>query len=163
MKTSYDKRTKVVPYQVGQYVYVWRPRPPHNKNKFYDHFYGPFKIIKHVTDYTYKLDLGGKSKMHDVVPHDLLRLAPEHYAPQIERPREYDQKSLELDHRMEVIPEESEILPSEPPTQHEENTSVQRPVIHIQHQNHDLNNQHPNRQLRDRAGLRPPDRFQAGF
>ena len=85
-KKQYDKRANIIPFQAGQYFYVWRPRPPHNKNKFFNHFFGPFKIIKKVTDFTYKLDLNGNSRMHDILPHDLLRLANQH---ETDKRREY--------------------------------------------------------------------------
>ena len=36
---------------------------------------GPFKILSKVGDYVYKLDTGN-SRIHPIVPHDLLRLEP---------------------------------------------------------------------------------------
>ena len=78
MKTHYDKRQNLTEYKPGDYVYVWRPRPAGNKNKFFDHFFGPYRVIsKHTDSYSYKLDIGTSSRMYDIVPHDLLRKAPD--------------------------------------------------------------------------------------
>ena len=76
MKKQYDKRQKIIPYKPGDYVFVWRPRPAGNKNKWFDHWFGPYKILANHTQYTYKLDIGTSSRMYDILPHDLLRLAP---------------------------------------------------------------------------------------
>jgi len=161
-KTKYDKRAKVVQFEPGQFVYVWRPRPPHIKNKFFNHFYGPYRIIKKITEFTYKIDVG-KSRMHDVVPHDLLRLAPDN---QLNTHREYQAPLLDFEHTLEIIPEL--------PEQEQGNTQLQpvrddRPITFIQENTNNpiiLNDNPPEnvRQmtLRDRNALRPPDYFQAG-
>jgi hypothetical protein len=158
-KKQYDKRANIIPFQAGQYVYVWRPRPPHNKNKFFNHFFGPFKIIKKVTDFTCKLDLNGKSRMHDIVPHDLLRLANQHDTDTL---REYQPIQLDLEHenRLQTIPEETDTDPNQ-----NEPALENRPLIMIPAQ------QGPDPvvvpagglapyNLRNRANLRPPVRYQ---
>ena len=77
MKTKYDKRMNEIKYKIGDKVFVWRPRPPGNKNKFFDHWFGPYEILSKNTDHTYKLNIGDKSRMFDIVAHDLLRKAPD--------------------------------------------------------------------------------------
>ena len=45
MKEQFDRSSHVVHYNVGNFVYVWRPAPAGcDHRKFYDHFRGPFKI-----------------------------------------------------------------------------------------------------------------------
>lgn len=157
-KKQYDKRSKIIPYQAGQYVYVWRPRPPHNKNKFFNHYFGPYKIIKKVTDYTYKLDLGSKSRMHDIVPHDLLRLANQENLP--DKLRDYQPLQLDLEHKLQTIPEDEE------DTNQDETTANanERPLIMIPAQQGQGPLVAPAGRLgpynlRDRAHIRPPDRY----
>ena len=160
MKKSYDKRVHIIPYQPGQYVYVWRPRPPHNKNKFFDNFFGPFRIIKKITDYTYQLDIGSKSRMYDIVPHDLLKLAPNQPNTGPTEVNEYDPPKLDLDHRLEMIPEQPEPRPAFS-DQVDNQVPAERPVIVLpQHQD---NNIVAPRQLRLRAALRRPEYYQAGY
>lgn len=160
MKTSYDKRSRVTPYKVGDFVYVWRPRPPHNKNKFFNHYFGPFKIVKLITDYTYKIDVGSKSRMHDIVPHDLLRLASSPRDSENKDRIEYDPIDLDLEHRLEIIPEENE---PEGSTTRNGDLTDDRPVIMMDFQQN-VQLQPPiarhNMQLRDRNNLQRPDRFQ---
>ena len=76
MKTKYDRRMNEIKYGVGDKVFVWRPRPPGNKNKFFDNWFGPYEILAKNTDHTYKLNIGDSSRMFDIVAHDLLRKAP---------------------------------------------------------------------------------------
>ena len=121
MKKNYDKRSKVVPFKPGQYVYLWRPRPPDNKNKFFNHFFGPYKILTQITDYTYKIDTGNKSRIHPVVPHDLLRPAT-NYDPEKSPQIEYGEQNLELDHTLEIVPNQ------ETPQDFDQTTNT-RPVI----------------------------------
>ena len=158
MKTSYDKRSLVVPYKVGDFVFVWRPRPPHNKNKFFNHYFGPFKIVKLITDYTYKIDVGTKSRMHNIVPHDLLRLASSPKDSDSSSRIEYDPIKLDLEHRLEIIPEETE------PEAAYDNGPDNRPIIMMdaEQDNDQPNIARHNMQLRDRNILQPPNRFQAG-
>ena len=157
MKTSYDKRVKVVPYEPGQFVYVWRPRPPHNKNKFFNNYFGPFKILKKVTDYTYKLDIGSKSRMYDIVPHDLLRPASCQAGSKPNK-TEYDPLKLDLNHRLEIIPESDEYQ-----QQIDSDQPLDRPVTIID-QPQQIQPAQPqgwHGQLRDRNLIRAPQYYQA--
>ena len=138
-KRQYDKRSNVVPFGVGQYVYVWRPRPPNNKNKFYNHFCGPYKITKKVTDFTYKLDLEGKSKMHDIVPHDLLRLS----------------------NKLDTIPEEPEEGTDNEENRNNEEEEDDLVILRPAQIDNQLPQAHgvPPYNLRNRANLRAPRRY----
>jgi hypothetical protein len=93
-KQRYDNRVNVKPFKPGDWVYLWRPRKK-GQHAFASNFYGPFKILSKVGDYVYKID-PGNSRIHAIVPHDLLRLEPsgENVAP-----REFDPpEELEWDH-----------------------------------------------------------------
>ena len=154
MKRSYDKRVKATPYEPGQYVYLWRPRPPHNKNKFFNHFFGPFKILSKVTDFSFKIDVGNKSRLHPVVPHDLLRPATG-YKPSTDEVREYDPINLDLDHTLEIIPESNETQDED--DQNIPNPNNNRPIVF------DYTNINPPRALRNRDNIPRPEFYQAGF
>ena len=66
MKKQFDRTAHVVRYNVGDFVYVWKPAPAGcNHHKFYDHYKGPFKIVSKVTEYTYKIELSPNK--HDIV------------------------------------------------------------------------------------------------
>ena len=73
-KQRYDNRTNVKQFKPNDWVYLWRPRRK-GQHAFMSNFYGPFKILSKVGDYVYKLDTGN-SRIHPIVPHDLLRLEP---------------------------------------------------------------------------------------
>ena len=152
MKVQYDKRANAQMYNEGEYVYLWRPKKPGRKHKLTTNFIGPFRIIKRISDYTYKIDTGN-SRIHNIVPHDLLRLAV-NYDPESQGRIDYDELGeLEWDHDLDFTPMENLV---------EEELQIQeRPVITLSEPN---NNPEPQpRQLRNRQALRPPDIFQAGF
>ena len=96
-KQYYDNRCNVKQYEIGDKVYLWRPKKK-GSNTFTSNFYGPFEIIKQVGDYNYKIDVGN-SKIHNVVPHNLLRLAPQHTNGR----RDFEPVDLELDHSLELL------------------------------------------------------------
>jgi transposase InsO family protein len=73
-KQRYDNRTNIKQFKPNDWVYLWRPRKK-GQHAFMSNFYGPYKILSKVGDYVYKLDTGN-SKIHPIVPHDLLRLEP---------------------------------------------------------------------------------------
>ena len=74
MKKQFDRSSHVVQYNVGDFVYVWKPAPAGcDHRKFYDHFKGPYKIISKVTEYTFRIDLGNDK--HDIVHMEKLRSA----------------------------------------------------------------------------------------
>ena len=150
MKKNYDKRSKVVPFQPGQYVYLWRPRPPDNKNKFFNHFFGPYKILSKITDYTYKIDTGNKSRIHPIVPHDLLRLATD-YNPLTSTQTNYNEQSLNLDHTLEIAPPQGM-----PEDSDQTEIVVQRPVV-VQYQQQANNGHHM--VLRNRENINRPLRY----
>ena len=75
-KRRYDEKVSVKAYQIGQWVYVWKPTPAYcSYRKFYDNYRGPFKIVEKVTEHTYKIDLGPDK--YDVVHMEHLKLAEE--------------------------------------------------------------------------------------
>lgn len=110
-----------------------------------------------VTDYTYKIDIGDKSRLHPVVPHDLLRLAT-NYQPEQSPIQDYDPINLDLDHTLEILPhvdtpQEREDIENYP------QAAPDRPIIQIG----PLAADPPARVLRDRNLIQPPDYYQAGF
>jgi hypothetical protein len=145
-KTKYDRRVNAVPFEPGQFVYVWRPKYyDKSKNPFKPSFYGPFKIIKKVTDYTYKIDVG-KSKIKNIVPHDLLRLAPQG---QFEEPTDFEPSYI--DQLVDRVQSDHQQDDTNNPHDEIEDSEPHRPIICV----------HPEgRPVRNR---RPPDRYQAGF
>ena len=73
MKKQFDRTAHVVRYNVGDFVYVWKPAPAGcDHRKFYDHYKGPYKIVSKVTEYTYKIELSPNK--HDIVHMEKLRL-----------------------------------------------------------------------------------------
>ncbi len=49
MKNRWDQSKSEIKYNVGDYVYVWKPAPAHiDYRKFYNHWKGPYKIIRTV-------------------------------------------------------------------------------------------------------------------
>ena len=74
MKRQFDRSAHSIEYKPNDWVYVWKPAPAEcDFRKFYDHYRGPFKIVKKITEYTYKIALGGDK--FDVVHMEKLRLA----------------------------------------------------------------------------------------
>ena len=150
-KQYYDNRTSVKQYNLGDFVYLWRPKKK-GSNVFTSNFYGPYEITKLCGDYRYKLDVGS-SRIHNIVPHDLLRKAPKHA---ILQTREFDAVNIELDHMEE--PElqnfefEIEDTIPEPTTEYE--PASNRRVIELEN---------TNCQERLTRNRRVPDRYQAGF
>ena len=148
-KQRYDNRMNVKPFKPNDWVYIWRPRKK-GQHTFASNFYGPYKILKQVGDYVYKIDTGS-SRIHDIVPHDLLRLEPngedvaaKHFDP-------IDQ--LEWDHQYQFpVVHEIEVN-EELNTEDDRNT---RPLIVVN--TDDNHNAQPaiQRPVRDR---RPPDRY----
>ena len=147
-KQYYDKRSNVKPFKVGDFVYLWRPKKK-GSNTFTSNFYGPFEIVKQVTDYTYKIDVGN-SRIHNIVPHDLLRLAPQG---EFGFTRDYDPIDLEWDHSLTYQ------IPEDIPVERVEMEQPDRPLIEIE-----FDQGQPQQNLRRGERIRrPPDRFQAGF
>lgn len=161
MKVQYDKRENAKIYDEGQYVYLWRPKKPGRKHKLATNFTGPYRIIKRISDFIYKIDTE-KSRIHDIVPHDLLRLAV-NYNPETQGRIDYDPyDELELDHELEFpIPLDEQIEQPEP---------EERPVITVTGPQVNHNPAPPpdldpfqGRQLRNRQNIPPPDIYQAEF
>ena len=74
-KRRYDTKVNVQSFVTGEYAYVWKPPPAHcDYRKFYDPYRGPFKIIKKVTDHTYKIKVGDDK--YDTVHMELMKAAP---------------------------------------------------------------------------------------
>lgn len=98
-KQRYDQKTNIKEFKVGDYVYLWRPKSYHkDRNTFKSNFFGPYRITKLISEYTYKIDVGS-SRIHNIVPHDLLRLAPNG---ELDIPRHYQPSDeLEWDHEWE--------------------------------------------------------------
>ena len=73
-KKRYDEKANVKKYDIGSWVYVWKPTPAYcTYRKFYDNYRGPFRIVDKVTDHGYKIDLG--SDKYDVVHMEHLKTA----------------------------------------------------------------------------------------
>ena len=67
-KKRYDRSVAVKEFEIGSWVYVWKP-VPHGctYKKFYDHYRGPFKIVDKVTKHTYKIALDEGDGRFDVI------------------------------------------------------------------------------------------------
>ncbi|KAL5267283.1 hypothetical protein ACHWQZ_G004352 [Mnemiopsis leidyi] len=73
-KQRYDTKTRVHKFEVGSWVYVWKPVPQGcTYKKFYDHYRGPFKIIERVTTHTYKIVLDEAKQKFDIVHMEMLK------------------------------------------------------------------------------------------
>ena len=73
-KKRYDKLTSVKDFDVGSWVYVWKPVPQNcTYKKFYDHYRGPFKVVKKLTPHTYKIVLDEEKGRFDVVHMEHLK------------------------------------------------------------------------------------------
>lgn len=49
---------------------------PHNHHKLHNHYYGPYKVLEHVSPVVaYKLQLSQDAKIHDIVHVSLLKPA----------------------------------------------------------------------------------------
>ncbi len=74
-KKQYDHNLNIQKFIEGEWAFVWKPAPKGCTNrKFFDHWRGPFKIVKKVTDHSYKIDKGGNK--FDVVHMELMKSAP---------------------------------------------------------------------------------------
>lgn len=72
-KKRYDEKSHIRLYNVGDWVYVWKPAPAYcNHRVFYDHFRGPFKIVEKVTDFSYKIEL--RKDRFDIVHMEHLKI-----------------------------------------------------------------------------------------
>ena len=168
-KTQYDKDAHVNKYKVGDWIYVWKPRPPGVKNKFFDHYFGPFKILKLHTDFTYKIDLQGKSRMYDIVHHDHLRLAPTEAVGK--SVRDYLPEDIQDSAQDQGQGQEEENNPSSSDMQTPDesldarNDSPERPIIDLtpHQQGHLPQPQAPVPPPRIRRNRRAPDFYQAGY
>ena len=75
-KSRVDKDAHVVTYKAGDQVYVWKPAPKDcSYRKFYDHYRGPYKIVKRVSAHTYKIALNESRNLFDIVHMEKCRLA----------------------------------------------------------------------------------------
>ena len=75
-KKRYDTKCHIKKYEIGQFVYVWKPTPAYcTYRKFYDNFRGPFKIVEKLSDHGYKIELSPDK--YDVVHMEHLKLAEE--------------------------------------------------------------------------------------
>ena len=73
-KQRYDSKAKVQTFQVGSYVYVWKPVPQGcTYKKFYDHYRGPFRIVEQITAHTYKIVLDEAKGKYDIVHMEMLK------------------------------------------------------------------------------------------
>ena len=73
-KKRYDSKINVQTFIEGEWAYVWKPAPKEcNYRKFYDHFRGPYKIVKKLTDHMYKIEIG--ENKYDVVHMELMKSA----------------------------------------------------------------------------------------
>ena len=73
-KKRYDAKINVQSFVEGEWAYVWKPAPRDcNFKKFFDHFRGPFKIVKKLTDHLYKIEIANNK--FDVVHMELMKSA----------------------------------------------------------------------------------------
>ena len=73
-KQRYDTKAKVRNFEIGSWVYVWKPVPQGcTYKKFYDHYRGPFKIVEQVTTHTYKIVLDEAKNKFDIVHMEMLK------------------------------------------------------------------------------------------
>ena len=78
-KKRYDSKVNVQSFVEGEWAYVWKPAPRDcDYKKFYDHFRGPYKIVKKMTDHQYRIKIG--ENKFDVVHMELMKSSspPEH-------------------------------------------------------------------------------------
>ena len=89
-KKRYDSKINVQSFVEGEWAYVWKPAPKNcNYRKFYDHFRGPFKIVKKLTDHLYKIKIA--ENKFDTVHMELMKSAPPSENPdQVENDVDYD-------------------------------------------------------------------------
>ncbi|MCP4460130.1 MAG: hypothetical protein GY816_19215, partial [Cytophagales bacterium] len=74
-KKQYDQNLNIQQFIEGEWAFVWKPAPKGCKHrKFFDHWRGPYKIVKKVTNHSYKIDKGGNK--FDVVHMELMKSAP---------------------------------------------------------------------------------------
>ena len=161
VKQQYDNRCNIKPFKIGDWVYLWKPRKK-GQHTFQSNFYGPYEIIAKVTDYTYRIDVG-QSKIHNIVPHDLLRLEPN--GPEVDR-RDFDPiDELEWDYDYE-FPQPYVTLNDDPSLEtltdnnNPENEKLDtRPIVITDVRD---NTQQDREQIQRRTGRerRPPDRYQ---
>ena len=73
-KKRYDAKINVQRFVEGEWAYVWKPAPRDcDHKKFYDHFRGPFRIVKKLTDHLYKIQIG--ENKFDTVHMELMKSA----------------------------------------------------------------------------------------
>ena len=76
-KQHYDKKVHGQPYNVGDLVWLYSPVvPPGQSKKLHHPWLGPFKVIKRLSDTTYRI-VDTTAKRHTQVVHfDRLKLCP---------------------------------------------------------------------------------------
>ena len=75
-KKRYDEKANVKHFDVGSWVYVYKPTPPGcTYKKFYDNYRGPFQITEKLTPHTYKIVLDRTKGTSDIVHMEHLKQA----------------------------------------------------------------------------------------
>ena len=75
-KKRYDEKANVKHFDVGSWVYVYKPTPPGcTYKKFYDNYRGPFQITEKLTPRTYKIVLDRTKGTSDIVHMEHLKQA----------------------------------------------------------------------------------------
>ena len=76
-KQFYDKKVHGKPYKVGDLVWLYSPAvPPGQSKKLHHAWSGPFKIIKQLSDATYRIADTHEKHHRQVVHFDRLKLCP---------------------------------------------------------------------------------------
>ena len=108
-KKRYDTGVKVKTFDVGSWVYVWKPAPHLcTYKKFYDHYRGPFKIVEQLTPHTYKIVLDKAAEKFDIVHMEFLKDANipkdsnppmeiKHYSDNLVSPEEFNEQQNRCD------------------------------------------------------------------
>ena len=89
-KKRYDAKINVQSFVEGEWAYVWKPAPRDcNFKKIFDHFRGPFKIVKKLTDHLYKIEIAN-NKFYIVHMELMKSLFPREIPDQIRKDIDYD-------------------------------------------------------------------------
>ena len=73
-KKYYDTDINVQNFIEGEWAYVWKPAPKGcDSRKFYDHWRGPYEIVKKISSHSYKIKLS--EDKYDMVHMELMKAA----------------------------------------------------------------------------------------